>query len=542
MIQYFALHLDKLFFLFASTCAFFLTIVLQNKGLFPLDTVTFLFFSFVLFLGALYRPGWFFLFLIVVLPLEMVSVAPPTFGGWSIRPYQWFTVLLSLALALRFVVKRLPFRLFRPGCIDLFPVLIGAGSCLAILGAPVPFVATKQALILLSFVGIYFLGRIFFRTKYDVRQALPFFLVSSAVVFCYALWQNIRALMGRDGFQVMIGRPNATFAEADWLGLFALISLGIGYALTSFLLVRVKDQAHTKKNPVLFVETALLFVFLVLTFLALILSVARSAWLGAFFLTFSFFILLFLRRHFSLWKSRVRHGALLLGLSGSAFVLAGFLVFTLHLSPFQFLDRIQSTGSGLQKITLSCQGIVSLPIKIESLDELAGYDCRHIDLEERVNEKNAGKYVTEIYQNDPNVAIRQAIYQKAIVLIKEHALLGIGFGGSAFYFGSDGRGEALNASNIFLEVWLGSGLLGIGAFLLFLGCIFFATYQEYRNANSPEDSLFALTYLAILVGMVVFNLFNSGLLLGFFFIFLSIGALSVEQWYEKRSHQKNTYA
>ena len=45
-----------------SALTVFFAIFLQNSGAFPLDVVTFFFFSFVLFLFASYRLGWTFLF------------------------------------------------------------------------------------------------------------------------------------------------------------------------------------------------------------------------------------------------------------------------------------------------------------------------------------------------------------------------------------------------------------------------------------------------------------------------------------------------
>src|SRR3989344_9503023 len=75
-------------------------IILSHTNVLPLDPVNFLFFSFVGFLCALYRPGWAFLFLVGMLPYEIVTLAPSSFGV-SIRPYQWVLVLVTLALAVR---------------------------------------------------------------------------------------------------------------------------------------------------------------------------------------------------------------------------------------------------------------------------------------------------------------------------------------------------------------------------------------------------------------------------------------------------------
>jgi hypothetical protein len=59
------------------------------RGVLPLEPVNFFFFAFVTLLASLYRPGWVFLLLIALLPLEIVNLAPALFGGIEIRPYQF---------------------------------------------------------------------------------------------------------------------------------------------------------------------------------------------------------------------------------------------------------------------------------------------------------------------------------------------------------------------------------------------------------------------------------------------------------------------
>lgn len=500
-------------------------IILHNRGLLPLDGVTFSFFSFVTLLFALYRPAWAFLLFIAVLPLEIINLAPASLGV-AIRPYQWLAALLLAAVALLFLSGRLPFRLFRPQWFDGLPILMALGAFIALINAPVPGVAFKQALVVTSFVGIYFLGRIFFRTLVDVRQALPFFLLSSSVVLGYAVWQNVRFLAGEESFQVMAGRPNATLSEADWLGMFALLSLSVG----AFLLCHfIPDFLERGKKTAASLGIFFTSLYLTLVFVVLILSVARSAWLGAIAL-----LALIAGRGLLLWRSKgtalpLRETLHTAGLLLFTSLLAVLLVASLHLSPFPLFDRIQSTASGWQNITVSCERADTvLPEKLRDMAELAAYDCRHIMLEEKAAEREAGRFVREVYRDDPNVAVRRDIYQTVGRLALEHPFSGIGWGSAAFFLGSDERGAGLNASNLFFEVWLGSGLLGAAALVILWSSIAWHSFLWYRQAEGAPR-LFALFLFATLIGFGIFNAFNSGILLGFFFISLSLGALALEK-------------
>ncbi len=520
-------RLNRFLLLLGSGTASVVFIILKNIGALPLDSVTFFFFSFILFLFSLYRPGWVFLLFIGVLPLESVNLAPAAFGGLMLRPYQWLTGVLLLAVGIRFISGRLPFRMFQPRFFDAFPLVMTLGAFLGLFWAPIPTLALKQALVVMSFASVYFLGRIFLRTLYDVRQTIPFFLVSSSIVFGYALWQNVRFLFGQVSFQVMAGRPNGTFEEADWLGMFTLLAFGVALALLARTLHFLRET--TEKTKAVIQLTGTVF-FLTLTFVVLIITVARSAWLGAVVLMLVFVSGLLFRRGISSFRKSFRKMFSFFFLMTLSFLLASGAVWGFHLSPFQFLNRIQSTGSGWQKITVSCfSADTALPQKLSDMSELALNGCRHILLEEIGQEERAGRFVQEVYRPDPNVSIRQEIYGKVWSIGKKHPFAGIGFGSISSFLGTDERGMGLNASNIFFEVWLGSGLMGLLALSIFLCLLVFRSWQWYREATEVLEYQFALFLLATLFGLTVFNLFNSGLLLGFFFAFLSFGALALER-------------
>jgi hypothetical protein len=192
-----------------------------------------------------------------------------------------------------------------------------------------------------------------------------------------------------------------------------------------------------------------------------------------------------------------------------------------------------STG-GAQKITISCDpncdvqtcppagGLVSTGIIIHDLSELEQYGCRHINLEEIETEKNRGQFVTEVNRDDPNVNVRAEVYRKSWSEIKAHPIIGIGWSNIPEVLGKDPRGANLNSSNIFLETYLGSGIIGFLSLLIILVVIFLRALIAFFKETNLEQKTFALFILVSWTGIVIFNLFNAGIMLGFFWVCLGV--------------------
>lgn len=526
----FNLRMNKFLLLLGNILAGVIFIVLQNQNIFPQTIEYFAFFSFVVFLFALYRPGWAFLFFVGMIPYEIIEVTQ--FGAINLRPYQWLAVLLLFAVSLRFVLGKLPFKLFRPQLIDLFPVFIFIGALLSAFFTPLGTGALKQAIVLGSFTMIYFLARIFLRTLTDVRQIIPFFLSSGFVIFCYSIWQNVRFLNGQSNFEVMAGRPNGTFSEADWLGVFTLFVLTILWALSIHIIRRHEDVISFRKRVTALLAEPLLwglFFFETLAFIVLLIGVTRSAWLGAMIAFIFIFCCTIFSRHLSPVQAFLRQSMWFASLTLRSFLLAIIIVYVGHLTSFNLFQRAASTTHGLQKITVACVKDIVLPEKIETIEELSQFDCRHIQLEEKTQIAESGQFVKEVFRNDPNVSIRRDTYGQVWQLIMAHPVTGIGWGNVATFLGSDERGAALNASNIFLEVWLGSGIVGFLGFIFWWLCILFFAIKKMFSSDMNLDQTFVLFVSAAWIALSVFNFFNSGILLGFFFIFLALGSLVIER-------------
>ena len=473
---------------------------------FTLDSTHVAFYGFLVFLAALYRPGWVGSLLLATLPLEMTSLLGAD-AAIALKPYQYVTVLLVLALGVQFATRKIRWPFFTWSVVDGAVGILLIGAFLAVPQALAPERALKEAAVLASFVVLYGVWRYLFSQK----GWKPFFVwsggVSTVIVLLVALWQSIAFLRGDSAFMVMEGRPNSTFFEADWLGFFAslvvLMSIGLWWRA-----LRLKQYF---RQPVLLIGVGGLYA---LSFLILILTVARSAWLATFVGGGVLFVggLYFVRKHW--WKKR------LLSLTVGTLVLISSIVILVAtmsgLTRFDISNRLTSTTTGEQLITVSCATPTVLPNVIANVSELQAYNCEHIRLEEKEAEISAGKSVQEVNRVDPNFHTRSTIYRQSLTLIQEHWLLGIGGGNSSLVLGTDERGAGLNASNLFLEAWLSYGLLGCGALFFIVITLGYTLTREMLQGSEKH-----LLGLGLLVSMLIFNLFNAGMLLGVFFFLLA---------------------
>lgn len=480
--------------------------VADLTGILPIGVVPFLGLFVLLSTFATYRPGWVFLFLVTILPFETVSLAPEAFPA-DIRPYQLLTVAVFAGLGIRVFFRReVPGRP-KFGLADALLALVPIGAFLSATNAPDSGGAFRLAVILLSFYGIYLLFRLYVRSSEDVGRIFPFVILSVAVTAVVAITQNIVHLSGTGSCEVMPGRPNAFFAEPDWLGMFLVSSFALLMSSGYLIVSRSDSFRHAVRTR----RTALLYLTFSLVLTALILSVSRSAWLGASATLVVALLLVAMIRS-------AKGTAFLATLPLAAFLAALSSTLAVPLTDFDLSGRAGSIGSGRQTVTVSCFEETALPDRVATVEELTPLGCRHIDLEEIPAEIADGRFITEIERDDPNVSIRKNIYGRSLSMAMEHPLLGAGWGTVTSSLGTDGRGAGLNASNVFLEVWLGSGFAGLFGLVGFLFLLAFRAFADFRVSKG----VFPLFLLSSFAGLVVFDLFNSGILLGFFWALLGI--------------------
>ena len=516
VIDKFLKNSTRVYLIFANVLLVVFGIWFSNVGVLPFKTAgDFTFFMLLTLALAIYRPTWMFLFFVGTIMLETVSLAPDSFGI-TVRPYQLFGAVTLAAIIIKIATRRMHFELPKWRWIDGVAIAFAIGGFASALFSASKGVAFKQSIIALSFVALYFLARIFVQSWDDLKRVMPFFLSSSLVVVLYGILQNILFATGRNSFEVMPGRPNGTFSEADWYGLFLTFVLAAIYCLIMSSEQRTVNSGNTLRIIVL-------WSLITVTTVALILTVSRSAWLGAIIITLGFlkvaagpfkrFLAVFKNPD---WSGLFRALSFVVGI----LIISVGIVYVCKLTTFQLGSRAVSTG-GMQKITIACEGgsTASVPSNISSVEELAQYGCRHINLEDIANEKSKGLEILEVNRPDPNVGIRAKIYRTSWEQIKQHSIFGIGWGNIGDILGRDERGAALNASNIFLETWLGAGILGFLSLVILLGYIFVAGVKRWFGDTNKTTSVFILLAL---FAIIIPNLFNSGIFLGFVWVYLGV--------------------
>jgi hypothetical protein len=528
------LNKTKIYLILTSIFLVFFLVLLNNFKVIPLRTGDFVFFALFALAIALYRPGWGFLFFIGTIVLENINLAPSIIGI-SVRPFQLLGALILLAVAIRFFSKKIYFKLPKLEWHDYALLTVVFSGFLSIINASDKIVSFKLAIIFATFFALYYLVRIYIQNSEDIKRIIPFFISSGIVVILYGIWQNWQFMHSLTNFETMPGRPNATFAEADWLGMYLALFVSVVYCLIYYLTCQAnytleekfKVQSSKFKITVQNSKLILFYILLTISYVLLILTVSRSAWLGAFFATFIFLWAVFTDFKFKFndwqWKETIK---IKLGILCSL-IISLAVVYVFHLTNFQLFNRAISTGTGLQKITISCQPNFdcAVPQTIGNESQLASCGCRHINLEEINIEKSKGYMIEEVYRQDPNVKTRSEIYRKSWEQIRSHPLLGIGWGSISNVLGKDERGAGLNSSNIFLEIWLGSGLVGFLAFVIFW---FYLIFNAVKKFYSSSDALQKSIYLFIMIswfGIAICNLFNAGILLGFLWIWMGLSLI-----------------
>jgi hypothetical protein len=461
---------------------------------------------------AVFRPVFGFALFVSALPFEIISILPEH-AGLSVRPYQLLGVALGCAILWISTRRNATIADVRSSIGDLLIGVFLLVSFMTVRWAVDPSLSLQQTIILASFVVLYFVSRFFVVDVHRVIAILPIIVISGGVTSVYAIMQNILFLQGGDHQEFMMGRPNAFFAEPDWLGMYLVFVFA---ACITYLYY----NAHHKRVWRFF-DVSLWSVTTTVA-VATILTVARSAWVGIVFVSVTYLLVVFLSRKYKMFA---RHA---LWIGSVAVVSVGVALYA-PVTNFELDNRIQSTTTGLQEITVSCTqestGVqLSAQKEISDVSELAQYGCRHIDLEEITKEKMMGHTVVKVMRKDPNVAVRAETYDHVIQLVRERPFSGYGWGSSGALLGNDEHGTPLNASNIFLETALSIGVIGVGVLTLLFGAIGLrALYVLYYAHDEVTRSVAVLGVIG-LVAIIVPNLFNAGLFLGFVWLFLALVA------------------
>jgi len=535
----------------------FALIVFADKNKLPLGAGDFVFFAILALLVALYRPRWIFFLFVSLLPLENV-ILTSGFLPLQLRPYQFLGVELAVAVIILYLFKRLNFKLLKPAWIDWLVFSLVPLSFLSVINSPVGNISFKNNLILFSFVVLYYLIRNFVRTRKHLIETALFFLGSNPVVLFYGFYQAFADKFGGRSFEIMFGRPNSTFTEADWLGIFLCFALAVSLSLLYFChpersrRICAEDKmashgVHTQIPPLRFASVGMtgiiIYILIFLNLTLLVLTLSRSAWIGAAIVIFFWLIFSLYRKNEIRTTFTPRKFARNLITTFLIFLISLTAIHFGKLSKFNIFDRAHSAATSEQKITIACDNSNNIPQIVANTDELAKYNCKFINLEEIGLYKSQGKIVTKIFRKDPNVMTRRQIYRKSFEIIREHPILGVGFGTITQTLGTDERGAGLNESNIFLQIWASSGILGLIALVAIFGYLFIYSFRRIspicplnKIIGCPiiKDDFEKTLNIFILLGflaLIVPNLFNAGLLMGIFWlglaVFISISKINI---------------
>ena len=143
-----------------------------------MKTSDFAFFSIVLLIFALYRPGWSFLLFIGTIALENINLAPKGFGI-AIRPYQFLGAMTAVAVLGRMMIKKSAIQFPKLKWFDYVLIIFAIAGFISILFSANRGFVLKQDLVLVSFLVIYFLVRTFIQNLEDVKKIIPFFAISA---------------------------------------------------------------------------------------------------------------------------------------------------------------------------------------------------------------------------------------------------------------------------------------------------------------------------------------------------------------------------
>lgn len=461
----------------------------------------------LVFILLLIKPRWGVPFLIATATLDTVNI-------YALRPYQWMLVFAAFAPVARNLLERKNiFQLFRKRFLVLislvqtkdrrllFPLLSTAllgGSLLGVLNAGDKGYALKQAAVLAACLfialAVYFWV---LAVKNGASRATRVVLASSLPIAVFALYQNIAHERGWQSFEVMAARPNSTFYEPDWLGMYQVVVLALLFGWYSFRLI-----GRANKN----VERLGLSAFVALHFVVLVITVARASWLGvalslAAAMAATVGAALLKRKRLMIFK---KSAAGFLSFAAIA-ALAVLLVNTLKLTRFNLADRAASIYRGEHIVTIAEGGEPREKIKI-NLEEIEAY-------------RNRGYKIYEEYVSDVNVDARHQAFASMKEIALEHPFLG------------QGQGSVLartnfvdNANNIFYEWWISAGLFGL---IGFAGLLVWPVWRASRllvagpNLSRAAAGL-AVSAIAGVAGLAVANVFNSGIFFAPLWVFLGL--------------------
>ncbi len=123
------------------------------------------------------------------------------------------------------------------------------------------------------------------------------------------------------------------------------------------------------------------------------------------------------------------------------------------------------------------------------------------------------------WRTDKNVAKRMIYWEAAGRMVQERPLLGFGPGYGVFISEYENEFQVLDTGekvtaphNFYLSLAVGTGLVGLGAFLLLLAAVFRTAVREYKSSSGWFGKSLGLGVISGLAGFLIGSLFDDPLL------------------------------
>ncbi len=414
----------------------------------------------------IFRKLWYLL--IFMLPFEILQIS---IQGFQIRIYQviiLIVLLLSIYLyrdniqsKINYILKNI-FNLeiyYQNIYLILFTLIwIIASISGYFYGGDInqSFIKSAIALLYLILFIIIFYG---IRNKNQLYNVFKTLFYSTGVLILIGVYEGIAFKFGWNTFTVFDGRVDSLLPEPNWLAMF----LTIIYAI--LLPIQLNLQ---KKWSLWYLMLGLLFI--------VIASLTRASWLAIFIITGIFFL-----RNI-IWGDKKKN----------------LLKYMTSIAITIFLAVI-----------LSQTGITGFNLKDRALS-IFTQDMVYYDKE--ITQYNQDEEISKNIEKDINIIKRQDDYNNALEIGTEYFLTGVGFNGYEHRVG-DGR----NASNLFLGVFVSSGIIGVS--ILFT--IFYTLVKQSFFFYSSDTKLSNII-LNIILAITITGMFNDPYLMGFLWIILAI--------------------
>lgn len=441
-------------------------------------------------------PKALFFLLVFLIPFEIYKL--PVGGIIHLRPYQIAALVLLLMVGYHYLAGKISTGdLMRPLKSPISKILFiyFLISLISLVNAPDLKNGLQDTLILLSFLIIYWLVAYFVHTASDAAAALFTIVLSGFFASLVGLAQIIAYKAGMKLIEVMPGRPNSILPEPDWFGFFMVL------ALASLIAVKYLKQKDTKLAAFkVFRSNYFQSIIHVLFYMMIILTVARASWLAAIAIIGFFIFLIFIYKNNSIYSAFSEGLKILV-----VFLVSLGIIYSFSLTDFSLKNRFLSI--------ITREEVHAVATDPESGEEIS------ISREKAEEYKKKGIEVKKKKVKDVNVLRRTESFTDSLDIAFKHPVLGIGFGGITTVFG-----EGINANNIFIEILVATGVIGLMVFMPIFYYIFREGIYCFIKRRGSENIGFLFFILLGLIAMTIPNVFNSGLFLGFFWLYLGLAS------------------